>query len=68
MTGRTSGARPTEPAKPAKKAAPKPPRAKAEPAATVQDTVEPPPEGPGAHRAGGWIDRGDGRGWELEEE
>lgn len=61
MTEKT-GARPPEPAKttPVKKAAPK------------QRPAEPPaapalPEPSTVHRAGGWIDRGDGRGWELEE-
>lgn len=59
MAGKT-GARPTEPAKPAKKAAPKPQRDEMPPAASAlpDQTV---------HRAGGWVDRGDGRGWELEE-
>lgn len=55
MTGKT-GARPSEP-KPVKKAAPKP-----------QSVAEPPAaSAPAEHRAGGWIDRGDGRGWELED-
>ena len=54
MTGKT-GARPSNPAKPAGKAAPKPQR-------------DPePPAAPAEHRAGGWVDRGDGRGWELED-
>jgi hypothetical protein len=56
-------ARPSKSATPAKKAAPKPQAAAEPPAATVQDK----PQQPSVRRAGGWIDRGDGRGWELEE-
>lgn len=57
-----SGARPPVPAKavPAKVAAPEQQREPVPPAAPAE------PEPP-VHRAGGWIDRGDGRGWELEE-
>lgn len=48
-----TGARPSDPpAKPAVKKA----------------APKPQTERPIAHRAGGWIDRGDGRGWELEKE
>lgn len=60
MTGQ-SGARSSKPVNtPGRKTAPK-----------QDNPAEPPavskPAKPAVHRAGGWIDRGDGRGWELEE-
>lgn len=64
MTGQ-SGARSSKPVKaPGRKAAPK---AEQDDAVTPPAAPEPAPAEPAVRRAGGWIDRGDGRGWELEE-
>lgn len=43
------------------------PAAKSTPPAKQREAKPPAASAPTVHRAGGWIDRGDGRGWELEE-
>lgn len=76
MTGKT-GARPPVPAKagPVTKTAPKPQLRDHKGVVLDDDITITPSESaptqpampPSVHRAGGWIDRGDGRGWELED-